>query len=261
MFAPFDNFTPLCNSPVCYESKLHTSIAFYTVINNNMIPYVVIQTLNTYSRQNQIHSIMRTDLATSAFLATRSHKKNITTILMAQQHYQAKEGSKGLAIVLAEDNYEDLELHYPRLRLKEAGYDVQVVGPKKGHTYTSKHGYWAPTTLTFSDVDPASVKVLVVPGGFCTDRLRRYPECCTLTNQIWNAGAVVGFICHGGWLPISAKIVKGRKVTSFPAIKDDLINAGCDWVDEKCVVDGKMVTAQTPEDLPAFMTAILNALH
>jgi len=175
-------------------------------------------------------------------------------------HYKAKEDTKGLAIVLAEDNYEDLELHYPRLRLKEAGYDVQVVGPKKGHTYTSKHQYWATSTLTFNEVNPSDVKVLVVPGGFCTDRLRRYPECNNLVAEIWKHGAVVSFICHGGWVPISAKIVTGRTLTSFPAIKDDLINAGAHWIDEKCVVDGKMVTAQTPEDLPAFMQAILKLL-
>jgi len=179
---------------------------------------------------------------------------------MSASHYKAKEGTKGLAVVLAEENYEDLELHYPRLRLKEAGYDVQVVGPIKGNTYKSKHGYWATTTLTFNEVAAADVKVLVVPGGFCTDRLRRYPECNNLVADVWNAGAVVAFICHGGWVPISAKIVKGRKLTSFIAIKDDLINAGANWVDEKCVVDGKMVTAQTPEDLPAFMQGILQVL-
>jgi len=175
-------------------------------------------------------------------------------------HYKANPNTKGLAIVLAEDTYEDLELHYPRLRLKEAGFDVQVVGPKKGHTHTSKHGYWAVTTLDFSEVNPVDVKVLVIPGGMCTDRLRRYPAACQLTSDIWKAGAVVGFICHGGWLPISAKIVKGRRVTSFFAIKDDLINAGAEWVDQKAVVDGKMVTAQTPEDLPAFMKGILEQL-
>jgi protease I len=106
-----------------------------------------------------------------------------------------------------------------------------------------------------------TVSVAVVPGGFCTDRLRRYPEICAFLASCWRGGhgAVVGFICHGGWLPVSAGIVKGRKVTCFFAIKDDLINAGGLYVDEKCVVDGKMVTAQTPEDLPAFMAAIIKA--
>jgi len=175
---------------------------------------------------------------------------------MASQ-YKVDASTKGLAVVLVDDTYEELELHYPRLRLKEAGFDVQIVGQKKGNNYTSKHGYWATSTLTFQEVNPADVKILIVPGGFCTDRLRRYPECNNLVNEMWKAGAIVGVICHGGWVPISAKIVKGRRVTSFPAIKDDWINAGAEWVDEKCVVDGKMVTAQTPEDLPAFMKAIL----
>jgi len=166
--------------------------------------------------------------------------------------------SQGIAVVLVDDLFEDLELHYPRLRLIEAGFDVRVVGNEKGNNYTSKHGYFGKSTHIFSDVDPKEVKILVVPGGFCPDRLRRYAECNNLVKQTWEAGAIVGFICHGGWVPISAKIVKGRKVTSFFAIKDDLINAGAEWIDEKCVVDGKMVTAQTPEDLPEFMKAILN---
>lgn len=171
----------------------------------------------------------------------------------------AAEAAK-VAVVFAEDLYECLELHYPRLRLIEAGYIVHVVGPKKGETYKSKEGYWAHSTKTVKDINPESVRVVVVPGGFCTDRLRRYPEICEFLAACWRGGegAVVGFICHGGWLPISAGIVKGRKVTCFFAVKDDLINAGATYLpDEKCVVDGRMVSAQTPEDLPAFMAAIL----
>lgn len=167
--------------------------------------------------------------------------------------------SEKIAVVFADDNYECLELHYPRLRLVEAGYTVHVVGPKANEIYKSKEGYWAKSTKTVAEVDPAKVKVAIVPGGFCTDRLRRYPEICSFLHACWQDGngAVVGYICHGAWLPISAKIVKGRKATCFFAIKDDLINAGAEYVEEKCVVDGKMVTAQTPEDLPAFMAAIL----
>ena len=163
------------------------------------------------------------------------------------------------AVVFADDTYECLELHYPRLRLKEAGYTVHVVGPEANKTYKSKEGYWAISTCTVADVDPASVDVVVVPGGMCTDRLRRYPAICDWLRAAWadGNGAVVGYICHGAWLPISAKIVSGRTATCFFAIKDDLINAGVKYVDEKCVTDGRMVTAQTPEDLPAFMAAIL----
>ncbi len=164
---------------------------------------------------------------------------------------------KGLAVVLAENIYENLELHYPRLRLIEAGYDVKVVGPKKGETYGSKEGYPAVTDATFEEIDPKQVKVLVVPGGFAPDKLRRYPACNQLVADAWANGAVVGSICHAGWVPISAKIVRGVRLTSVNAIKDDLENAGATWVDEPCVVDGKFVSAQVPKDLPAFMEAIL----
>lgn len=167
--------------------------------------------------------------------------------------------TQGLAVVLAENIYENLELHYPRLRLEEAGYEVKVVGPVKGATYGSKEGYPAVADAAFSEIDPAKVKILVVPGGFAPDKLRRYPECLKLVADAWNAGAVVGAICHAGWVPISAKILRGKRLTSVNAIKDDLENAGATWVDEPCVVDGRLVTAQVPKDLPAFMQAILRA--
>jgi len=165
--------------------------------------------------------------------------------------------SKGLAIVLAENIYENLELHYPRLRLEEAGYEVNVVGPSKGATYGSKEGYPAVADMSFEEVNPQQVRILVVPGGFAPDKLRRYPECLKLVADAWKAGAIVGSICHAGWVPISARIVKGRRMTSVSAIKDDLENAGAIWVNEPCVVDGRMVSAQVPKDLPAFMRAIL----
>jgi protease I len=169
--------------------------------------------------------------------------------------------SKALAVVLAEDIYEDLELQYPRLRLIEAGFDVRVVGPKKDHTYTSKYGYPVTTDAVAGDIDPTQVKVLCVPGGYAPDRIRRYPECNDLVAQAFAAGAVVGMVCHAGWVPISAGIVKGKRVTSVGAIKDDLENAGAQWVDEPCVVDGNLVSAQLPKDLPAMMEAILEKVQ
>lgn len=167
--------------------------------------------------------------------------------------------TKPIAVVFVDDLYECLEFHYPRLRLIEAGFEVVCVGVTAGSTFKSKEGYWGKSTATVGDVDAAQVEVAIVPGGFCTDRLRRYPEICDFLRQCWNDGngAVVGYICHGAWLPISAKIVNGRRATCYFAIKDDLINAGVEYIDEKCVVDGRMVTAQTPEDLPAFMREIL----
>eukprot|EP01116_Phalansterium_solitarium_P003786 TRINITY_DN14607_c0_g1_i1.p1 TRINITY_DN14607_c0_g1~~TRINITY_DN14607_c0_g1_i1.p1 ORF type:complete len:199 (+),score=4.03 TRINITY_DN14607_c0_g1_i1:59-598(+) len=175
-------------------------------------------------------------------------------------HYVTNPGSKGLAVVLNEENYEDLELWYPKLRLVEAGFDTKLVGPKKGQTHKSKNGYWATSDLAFNEVNAAEVKVIVIPGGWCPDRLRRYPECNNLVADVWKAGGVVAFICHGAWVPISAKILKGHRVTSFSAVRDDCENAGATWLDERVVVDGKMVSAQLPDDLPAFMKAILSVV-
>eukprot|EP01062_Namystynia_karyoxenos_P073221 TRINITY_DN70052_c0_g1_i1.p2 TRINITY_DN70052_c0_g1~~TRINITY_DN70052_c0_g1_i1.p2 ORF type:complete len:210 (+),score=66.49 TRINITY_DN70052_c0_g1_i1:82-630(+) len=173
-----------------------------------------------------------------------------------------------VAVVLAEDNYEDLELHYPRLRLIEAGFEVKVVGPKRDTTYKSKFGYWARSTHTWppasgradesqGQVDPSSVRILIVPGGFAPDRLRRYPECNSFIAACYHNGSVVGHICHGAHSLVSARILQGVRTTSFPAIKDDVTNAGAEWVDESCVVDKRIVGAQVPEDLPAFMRAVL----
>lgn len=163
------------------------------------------------------------------------------------------------AAVLVDLNYEELEVHYPRLRLVEAGFQVVVVGPVAGDTYTSKMGYWAKATHSFTDVDPSSLSVLIIPGGFAPDRLRRHAACLQLVSEAHRNGCVIGHICHGGWVAISAKILPGVKTTAFCAIKDDIVNAGAVWSDEKCVVDEekRIVSAQTPEDLPAFMKAIL----
>ena len=165
--------------------------------------------------------------------------------------------TKGLAVVLAENIYENLELHYPRLRLEEAGYEVKVAGTEKGATYTSKEGYPVVSDVKYGDVDPQAVKILIVPGGYAPDKMRRHDACNKLVAGAWNGGAIVAFVCHGGWVPISAKIVKGRKLTSVAAIRDDLENAGATWVNKPCVVDGKMVTAQLPKDLPAMMREVL----
>jgi len=173
--------------------------------------------------------------------------------------------SKGLCIVLAEDQHEVLELHYPRLRFDEAGYEVKLVGPKGNkEKYSSKEGYWAFSDLAFKDVDPKLVKALVVPGGLlCPDRLRRYEECLDLVRKVHENGGVCGFICHGPWVAISAKVIRGVKSTCFFSIKDDLINAGGEYSTERVVVDAekRIVTAQTPNDCGLFMREILKLLE
>jgi protease I len=162
-------------------------------------------------------------------------------------------------MIFAEENYEDLELWYPRLRLEEAGVAVTTAGPREP-VYRSKHGYPAPTDGNVADFDPADFDGIIVPGGWCPDRLRRYEEVLAFTRTVDARGGMVAAICHGGWVLVSAKVLAGRRCTSVPAIKDDMINAGAHWIDEPCVVDGKLITAQMPKDLPAFCREILAVL-
>jgi protease I len=163
------------------------------------------------------------------------------------------------AVVFAENDYEDLELWYPRLRLEEAGAKVIIAGPGE-KSYKSKHGYPAAADANVKELNPADFDALVIPGGWCPDRLRRYPEVLQFTRAMVEQNKVVGAICHAGWVLASAEVVRGRRVTSVPAIKDDLIHAGANWVDEPAVIDGRLVTAQIPKDLPAFCREIIALL-
>ena len=109
-------------------------------------------------------------------------------------------------------------------------------------------------------VSAADFDGIVIPGGYAPDIMRRYPKMVQLVRDFHEAGKVVAAICHAGWMLASAEILENRKVTSFFAIKDDLIHAGADWVDQEVVVDGNLITSRKPDDLPAFMKATINAL-
>ncbi|NLS77279.1 MAG: type 1 glutamine amidotransferase [Chloroflexi bacterium] len=159
--------------------------------------------------------------------------------------------------VLAENDYEDLELLYPWLRLIEAGAKVDIVGTGSADSYLSKHGYPIKVDVSADAVKAADYDGVVVPGGFAPDRMRRYPALLRLVRELNAEGKVVAAICHAGWVFVSAGILKGKTVTSTPAIKDDMINAGATWIDQEVVVDGNMVTSRKPGDLPAFMKAII----
>jgi protease I len=163
-------------------------------------------------------------------------------------------------LMFVEDTYEDLELWYPKLRLREEGAVVIVAGPEMGKSYTSKHGYPCTADASFDQVQAGEFHGLVIPGGFAPDKLRRIPRVLELTREIHGAGHLIAHICHGGWIPISARIVQGFRCTSTPAIKDDLTNAGAQWVDEPVVIDRNMVSSRRPDDLPAFCRAILHVL-
>lgn len=162
--------------------------------------------------------------------------------------------------ILAEDMYEDLELLYPLYRLREAGADVQVVGPK-ATTYASKHGYPVEADCASSDVTATDVDAVIIPGGFAPDRLRRDPKLVTLVREAFEQGKVVAAICHAGWMLAEADICRGRRLTSVSAIRTDLTNAGATWVNEEVVTDRNLITSRTPEDLPAFCRTIITALR
>ncbi|NJB67424.1 protease I [Desulfobaculum xiamenense] len=160
-------------------------------------------------------------------------------------------------LMFVEDVYEDQELWYPRYRLEEEGARVVVAGPHKGKTYVSKHGYPCTATASLDEVRAEDFDMLVIPGGFAPDKLRRLDSVKRLTREIHEAGKPVAHICHGGWIPISAGIMKGFTCTSTPGIKDDLVNAGATWVDEEVVVDRNQISSRKPGDLPAFMKAVI----
>jgi protease I len=163
-------------------------------------------------------------------------------------------------VILVENMFNDLEFWYPFYRLKEAGADVVVAGSGSSGKYTGKSG-----TETMVDTNVGELKAMdfdgiVIPGGYAPDIMRRYPEMVNLVRDIHNEGKVVAAICHAGWMLASAEVVEGRTITSFFAIKDDLVHAGAKWVDGEVVVDGNLITSRKPDDLPAFMRAIIDAL-
>ncbi len=162
-------------------------------------------------------------------------------------------------LVLAEAEFEDIELWYPVLRLKEEGAKVSVVGNKE--EYMGKKGMGVKVDAKPEDVNLSKVDGVIVPGGWAPDRLRRQENILKLVKDLYNEKKLVATICHGGWVLISADIVSGHQMTSFAAIKDDLKNAGADFVDEEVVVDYNIVSSRTPVDLPAFMREIIKFLE
>lgn len=167
----------------------------------------------------------------------------------------------GLKIgILVEFNYEDLELQYPLLRFREEGATTFTIGPTKGTKYTGKHGYPAVSDKSIDEVKASELDALIVPGGWAPDYWRRDKRFTGLVSELDQQGKIIGFICHAGWLLVSAKVLKGRTVTCFVAIKDDMENAGARYVDEEVVVDRNFVSSRTPQDLPAFCKAIIQQL-
>ncbi|MBC7389780.1 MAG: type 1 glutamine amidotransferase [Opitutaceae bacterium] len=167
-------------------------------------------------------------------------------------------GKKILSLI--HHDCEDLELLYPYYRLIEEGATVVMAGEKANETYIGKYGVPHASNVSFAYVNPKDYDALLVPGGWAPDKLRRFPEVIDIVKHMHEHKKPIGQICHAGWVLISAKILKGVKVTSTPGIKDDMENAGAIWIDEPAVADGHIISAQRPPDLPAYMRLFIECL-
>lgn len=167
-------------------------------------------------------------------------------------------GKKVLAFV--DEEFEDLEMWYPVLRLREAGVVVDIVGPKANTTYHGKYGVPITSDFSFNDIQSEDYIGLYVPGGWAPDKLRRYAAVIRLTQEFHHGQKPIAQICHAGWVLASAKICQGFTMTSTPGIKDDLENAGAIWVDKEVVVDRHIVSGRRPPDLPIFIKEFIRVL-
>ena len=160
-------------------------------------------------------------------------------------------------LILVGDIYEDLELWYPKLRLIEAGAAVTIAGPESDVTYAGKNGYPCVSDARIDAMQESDFDALVVPGGFMPDKLRRDSVVLDLVRAFNDSKKPIAAICHGGWIPISADVYRGIKVTGSPGIRDDLINAGGIYEDAAVVVDQNHVTSRRPDDLPDFCRELI----
>src|SRR5579885_3668082 len=163
------------------------------------------------------------------------------------------------AAVLVEQQYQEMEVWYPIYRLREAGCKVTLLGPEAGQTYPSKLGYPAKSDRAARDVSADDFDLLVIPGGFAPDYLRRHEAVLELVGAMAEQGKIVAAVCHGPAVLCSTQALKGRRATCFFAIKDDVSNAGATYVDAEVVRDGNLITSRKPDDLPAFLQAIIQA--
>ncbi len=159
--------------------------------------------------------------------------------------------------ILVEDLYQVLEVWYPLLRLKEAGIAPITVGTGTKETYGSKEGYPCKVDTSIDKINPQEFAGVVIPGGYAPDILRRFAKINEFVRVMYEQKKAVACICHGGWVLVSAGILKGVKATCFSAIKDDLIAAGIQYLDQEVVVDGHLITSRKPDDLPRFTEELI----
>ncbi len=159
--------------------------------------------------------------------------------------------------ILVDQLYQEMELWYPLYRLREAGAEVVTVAAKARETYKSKLGYPCTSDISYDVARAEDFDGVVAPGGFAPDYIRRHPAAIEFVKQVAAQGKLVAAICHGPWVLCSADVLRGKRATSFFAIKDDVVNAGAIWEDAEVVVDGNIVTSRKPDDLPAFCLACI----
>lgn len=164
-------------------------------------------------------------------------------------------------IQLVSNDFEDLELWYPVMRLREEGAIVDIVGEKAEEEYVGKYGVPVTSDKAFDTINPNDYDAILVPGGWSPDKLRRYDSIITMVRKMNEQNKAIGQVCHAGWVLISADILKGKRVTSTPGIKDDMINAGSTWVNEPVTVDGNLVSSRRPPDLPDYMREFISVLE
>jgi protease I len=164
--------------------------------------------------------------------------------------------NKTVAIFIA-DHFEDVELVYPYYRMKEAGAKVYLLGQEEAETYTGKHGISEKSDMSVKNADPSDFDFLIIPGGYSPDRMRMEPKFIEFTRRMNDQGKIIAAICHAPWILASAGVIREKKVTSWPSLKDDLVNAGAEYVDQEVVVDGNIITSRMPADLPAFCRTII----
>ncbi len=162
--------------------------------------------------------------------------------------------------IFTEDLYEDIEFWYPYYRLKEAGHRPVVIGSGRKDSFHGKHGIPNHVDMSIADARPSDFDAVVVPGGYAPDKMRLHPEFAQFVRLMHEEGKLVASLCHGPWVLASAGILSGRKVTCWPSLKDDMMNAGARYIDQEVVVDGNIITSRKPDDLPAFMSEIIRHL-
>ena len=163
-------------------------------------------------------------------------------------------------LTIVSPDYDDLEFHYPIIRLNEEGVSVTIASETKSENVKGKYGLSTKSDISFDEVDITQYDGILIPGGWAPDYLRRFDSVLDFVKYMDKNNKLIGIICHAGWVLSSADILKGRTVTSTPGIKHDLMHAGAEWVNEAAITDGNLVSGRRPPDLHVYVPMLLDVL-